>query len=391
MHLLELYPLARTALRWSIEHDAVPDRANAIVAMLWGLIHQSHTREITELGQAVLDRWNDPGSPLWADAVATVATGMYLRGQPGEATELAEAAMAHVGESRTAPVTLLRVRAQAAQSVGDRRRAIELFEAGAARARELETIGWALEADAARAAMMMHEGEADEALQLVRATIAESATIGSTITTLWARGVEGMILVERDPRAAIATAEATIAESIEVGYPAGAPRAGYARARALIPARRSRCGGGGDPRADRIAAPARIARALPDARAYGGPAAQREAHRAPRRHRRDLADTARPQHGGGRGPRAADEQRPGARTRRARERDARRAPQGHGPDRADPHAKRVVDRRSRHSSARATTGRSTTRAAACSSSTARGSRTSPCCSRAPAARSTVSS
>jgi non-specific serine/threonine protein kinase len=107
--LLRLYDDIAASLRWCIENDDDAGRALILLSVLWGVVQQGHAEDVSTLGEAVLQRWPDPATPLWADAAATVATCRYLLGRPGEAIELAEHALSFTGGSLFAPCTLRRV------------------------------------------------------------------------------------------------------------------------------------------------------------------------------------------------------------------------------------------------------------------------------------------
>lgn len=219
--LLDVYSLARTAIPWAIEHDESPDRPQLMAAVLWGLIHQAHSSEIVSLVQRVLARWPGSVGAFGADAVATLATGTFLLGEPHRAIELIEEAIDSADRSLFAPVTLRRVRGQAAEAVGDTEAAVGWFLEGATIARQNGLPAWAVELDIDRAAIQASTGRDPEMLALVRSAIAESVELGSTLTTVWGRVVEACLLANTDPESALRIVEPVIAESYEVDYPAG--------------------------------------------------------------------------------------------------------------------------------------------------------------------------
>jgi hypothetical protein len=173
----------------------------------------------------VLARWPEPQEGLWPDAAATVATCRYLLGDPAGALELAARALPVAPTGLFAPATLRRVmahahRAPAAPPAGTDR-AAELFAEGAALARDRGALALALELDVGRAVVLADAGRVGEALDLVRAAEAEAAAHDSELNTVWAATAHGYVLLRRDPQLAVPVAEAALAASRRIGYPAG--------------------------------------------------------------------------------------------------------------------------------------------------------------------------
>lgn len=219
--LVALYDNVTAAVRWCIAGDSDPGRALLLVAVLWGVVHEMHTREIRTLAEQVLERWPDTDHPMRADAVATAATARYMTGDNERAIAMAEAALAEAAASPFAPATLRRAIAQARRAGGDTAGGIEWFAATAHEARRLGLTGFAVEADAARAQVLADVGRTDDALALVRAARAEAAAVGSDVAVTWARTVEGSIMLRVEPEAATDVVEEALAECHRIGYAAG--------------------------------------------------------------------------------------------------------------------------------------------------------------------------
>ena len=232
--LLDACTLAGAAARWAIDNDDEPDRAQLIAAVLWGLVHQAHTSEIVDIALAAVDRWPQRTSPFWADAWATAATGLYLMGDPERAIAIVDDVLDEAEQSPFAPVTLRRVRGQAAQVLGGTAEAADWFADGADRARASGLTAWAIELDIDRAAMLFHLGRVPEALALVRRAIEESHEIDSEVTALWGQGVLGSILARDQPEDCLRIVDETIARSTEIGYPAGLHAALRAQSQARL-------------------------------------------------------------------------------------------------------------------------------------------------------------
>ena len=224
--LLALYDNLVAALRSMLSEDdtadpEAPHRPLLLLAVLWGVVHQSHTEEITTLGEAVLARWNDPDAQFWADAVATVATGRNLLGQHESAIELAQAAFPHATGSPAAPASLLRVQAQAHRALGDRARSCELFEAGALAAEGLESHGMAMEQWVDHAVLLAENGDPDAGLQVIDRVIAEADEHDAKINLAWALTGRGLVLRAAGSDDAATVLEEALSESQRIAYPAG--------------------------------------------------------------------------------------------------------------------------------------------------------------------------
>jgi hypothetical protein len=72
--LLSLYDTIASTLRWCLDHDDDPTRSLLLCSVLWGVVHQGHTDEVSGLAEATIERWPDTSVPFAADAVATAAT-----------------------------------------------------------------------------------------------------------------------------------------------------------------------------------------------------------------------------------------------------------------------------------------------------------------------------
>ncbi len=219
--LVALYDNITAAVRWCIAGDSDPGRALLLVAVLWGVVHEMHTREIRTLAEQVLERWPDTDHPMRADAVATAATARYMTGDNERAIAMAEAALGDADASPFAPATLRRAIAQARRAGGDTAGGIEWFAATARAARRLGLTGFAVEADAARAQVLADVGRSDDALALVRAARDEATAVGSDVAVTWARTVEGSIMLRVDPESATQVVEEALAECRRIGYAAG--------------------------------------------------------------------------------------------------------------------------------------------------------------------------
>lgn len=219
--LVALYDNITAAVRWSIANDSDPGRALLLVAVLWGVVHELHTREIRTLAEQVLELWPDTDHPMRADAVATAATARYMTGDNDRAIAMAEAALAEAAASPFAPASLRRAIAQARRAGGDAAGGVEWFAATAREARRLGLTGFAVEADAARAQVLADVGRSDDALELVRAARDEAAAVGSDVAVTWARTVEGSIMLRVDPEAATEVVEEALAECRRIRYAAG--------------------------------------------------------------------------------------------------------------------------------------------------------------------------
>lgn len=219
--LLALYDNLAAALRWCLANDPEPHRSIRIVATLWGVVHQSHTKEVRSLGEQVLSRWPDAeDAPGWADAVATVATCRHLLGEPEAALELVERGLAGTHGSSFAPVTLRRAAAHATRSTGDLGVALTWFEEAADEARARGLAALAVECDASRAHLLSDLGRDREAAALLAAA-REAAGSTSPVAAVWVDTVEGSTLLRSDLDRATQVLTAALATSESLGYLAG--------------------------------------------------------------------------------------------------------------------------------------------------------------------------
>lgn len=218
--LLRSYDTLLAALRWTLDHDDAPDRAFAIAAVLWGVVHQAHTAEIGEVCGAVLDRWPEPEHDFWPHVVATAATCANQLGRPAEAVALADDALEHTPEQHLARVTLHRVMAIASRNLGRRTEARDHFAASSAAARAIGAIDFALESDVHRALVVAALGENDAALAAIEQSLAEAERIGSVINVARAHEARASLIARDDAAAGLVLAEESLELARAARYPA---------------------------------------------------------------------------------------------------------------------------------------------------------------------------
>ncbi len=215
-----------TALRWSLEHDEAGDRGLALVAVLWGVVHQGHVAEIVELAEHAVERWPDPAAPWYADAVATMATGVLLSGDPVRAHDLAAGALNHAAGSPFAPVTLHRCLGHSAQAVGRFVPALESFRTAADHARSEGMAGFILELDT-HVGLLVARDDTERGTKLLEAVLAQAIQDGSALNTAYARGALAAAELTRSPESALATARTALQDSRRHGFPAATRQALY--------------------------------------------------------------------------------------------------------------------------------------------------------------------
>lgn len=219
--LLALYDNLIAALRWTIDHDDDGDRALLLLAVLWGIVHQSHTAEIAGVGESVIDRWGDRTRPYWPDAAATVATCRNLLGDPAGAIALAESTMPFAEISVFAPATLRRVLAQAHRAIGEPEAACAHFLAAAEAAREQGLEGFALELLADHGLLLAETYDIDAGVAIIDEVHAQAVGEGASVNAAWALACRGAAIAIRDPGAASIELERALAAAREIAYPAG--------------------------------------------------------------------------------------------------------------------------------------------------------------------------
>jgi predicted ATPase len=213
-------------LRWCIDQDDSPSRSFVLVSTLWGVVHQGRLGDIAPLAERVLERWDDPTLPGWADAAATTATCRYLAGRPQEAIDLARRALEHAGDARYAPCTLRRVIAHAHVSLGDLEGAIDILSEAIdiaadrvpALAMEMTVSRAELQATAAGPSLLASGGAAP-LLDAVRSVARDAAQSGSLVNEIWARSVHASILSRTDPRRASEQASGALLSARAGVYP----------------------------------------------------------------------------------------------------------------------------------------------------------------------------
>lgn len=219
--LLGLYDHAASSIRWLLDHDDEPERALTLVAVLWGIVHNAHSAEIHELGEAVLRRWPDREAQRWPHAAATVSTCRFLAGDTDGAIELAASTLPFADRSRAAPSLLRRVIAQSRRAAGDIEGCRDTFREAADIAEERGAMGLYYELRVDEGLAMVECGDLDGGLAEIERMIEEAADAGAPINVVWAKAARASVLRRRDAASAVAVIEATLGEARAIDYPAG--------------------------------------------------------------------------------------------------------------------------------------------------------------------------
>ena len=217
--MVRAYDDLAEALRWCNRHDTDAQRSWRLCAALWAVVHQGHADDVVIVGRQTLERWPFDGSGLAAAAVATVATGEYVSGEPHRALVRAESTLPALAGSSLASVTLRRVLGQARRAVGDVPGALAAFRDGADVARRLDMPAMAVELDVAHAQVSADDGRVEEALAALRASVDESARIGSVVNEAWARSCLGWVRLRVDPASALEEINGALEMSRRIVYP----------------------------------------------------------------------------------------------------------------------------------------------------------------------------
>jgi predicted ATPase len=219
--LLATYDNVAAALSLCLQRDDEPTRSLLLCSVLWGVVHNGHVDDVVQLGRETLRRWPEPGHPLWPDAVAAVATATLMMGQIDEGVTLAESALPYADSSVFAPATLRRVVGLAAQAAGDYELAATIFADAARAARESGAGAMAMEADVLVAQALALDGRRDEAIDVVRVARSEAEAGESHINSVFARIVEGLIVLNKDPVSAWSLLADALEKSRRSQYPYG--------------------------------------------------------------------------------------------------------------------------------------------------------------------------
>ncbi len=220
--LLALFDNLSAALRWTLDHDENPERAELLVAVLWGVVHQAHAPEVARLGEAVLARWPDSRGPSRADAAATVATCRNLLGDHDGAIELAQATLDAAHDSPYAPATLQRVLAQAHRARFDNHTASQYFRQGAEAAEKAGMHGLAMELWTDHGAIVAELGDLDRAVALIDTALERAKGADAQVNVAWCLAARGSALAAAGlTEEAQDSLEAAIDLSRRIHYPAG--------------------------------------------------------------------------------------------------------------------------------------------------------------------------
>jgi predicted ATPase len=207
------------ALRWCTAHDAEPQRAFALCATLWGIVHQGRAEDIADLARRTLARWPDHDAPGSAQCVAALATAEYVTGHPERALDLVASTLPGLRTPGLASVTLRRVEGQARRAVGDTAGALAAFDDGARVAHELGMPSMAMELEIAAALVSADRGEVDAGVASLAELVERAAASGSVVTESWARASWGWLLLRVDPATALPVIEEGLAEARRIDYP----------------------------------------------------------------------------------------------------------------------------------------------------------------------------
>ena len=194
--LLAMFDNMSAAITWSIEHDDDGERAELLVAVLWGVVHQAHTPEVGRLGEAVLARWPEGQGRVRADAAATIATCRNLLGDHDGAIELARATLEAGPESPSAPATLQRVLAQAHRARLDNRAASEHFRLGAEAAEVAGMHGLAMELWTDHGALLAELGDLEGGLAAIDTALERADDAGAKVNVAWCLVARGNALIQ---------------------------------------------------------------------------------------------------------------------------------------------------------------------------------------------------
>jgi predicted ATPase len=213
------------AARHCVRHDERADRAVALLRPLWVTAHSGSAERVTALGDSVLARWPNRGSPDWATAAAVTASAHLARGDDEAAAELARSALA-VADDPVIAWMVRRTLLVCELSAGRAGQALRWADEAVAAARELP--GAAAEVGALRAVVLAALGRGEAAAAHARATEADAAALGAATLQAWAGLVAASLLALRDPAAARVAMEDLVRRCQDAAYPLGEGVAGRA-------------------------------------------------------------------------------------------------------------------------------------------------------------------
>ena len=204
------------AIEWCIDQDSTAERAYRLFLPMYG--PTGARSEVASLGLRMRDAWTE-SAPLQAEALAVLATSVFLRGDTAGATPIAEEAIAHPDGSPLAKMIGHRVLGFIAAQEGDPESATGELQAAidlavpfsGAFARELQASWGAVTRDSARSG---------EALEKLSEVLEVAAANEEMVTVLWASlAMAGHRVLLNDIEGARRRADEALAISDATGFP----------------------------------------------------------------------------------------------------------------------------------------------------------------------------
>jgi hypothetical protein len=205
--LADLVTLAEdmlACLRWSVAEDDEPERAVSLLALLWGVIHDSHLEDAEIVGELVRARWPEPTGGMWSQAMATLATANDLLGAPEKAIALADRAR-EAADTALARCMTSRVIGRSNACLGALDAAAEGFRAAIDAAEEGDFPALARESTTFLAVVQARQGDVDGALGALAANEAAAVAEDDRMNELWARIAQAFVRLGGDPAASRST------------------------------------------------------------------------------------------------------------------------------------------------------------------------------------------
>ncbi len=206
------------ALHWCAAHDDAPDRAAALVRQAVVVVHGARPEPVIEVGEVLLRRWPDRGSPAWPEFAAVTAFAHMVVRSTGRAAELAGQVL-DADPGPFAAVLALRTRYFHDLLAGRPGRALHWADRAVERADAGDEPGWASEMRTFRASALAALGRLDEAVRQADDAHRRAVAAGGGFPEALAALAGANLLAIDDPDRGRSTLDALAERARTAGHP----------------------------------------------------------------------------------------------------------------------------------------------------------------------------
>jgi predicted ATPase len=187
-----------TAIGWSIDHDATPDRALRMFLPMFSTVHQSRSREVLEIGDRIFARWPDDLAPWRAEALAVQATAAVVAGDLEGAFEVAQASLADPDATGLARMVAERALGFATRARQEYEDSATHFSNARGEAASIGAVSYERELTGFVASVLDLRGEGERSLALLESAIDEVSGADDPINEAWLRLVRSTVLMRAE-------------------------------------------------------------------------------------------------------------------------------------------------------------------------------------------------